>query len=140
MGASAFSNGAVFICAADDWVFSGTMGSLFTDPSLSGQGFCNQRWTEFSSYWFNGLVRRDDTNDLGMAQKPFSKARELSMTELLGEISGGGGLSSHDRRRPLQFPDARNVMSFVDGHVSYIKIYWNGTQVSDGFSVFYEPP
>jgi hypothetical protein len=28
----------------------------------------------------------------------------------------------------------------VDGHVSYIKIYWNGTQGPGGFSAFYEPP
>ncbi len=49
-------------------------------------------------------------------------------------------LSSHDRRQPLQFPDARNVMSFVDGHVSYIKIYWNGVTGGDGFPVKYEPP
>jgi prepilin-type processing-associated H-X9-DG protein len=49
-------------------------------------------------------------------------------------------LSSHDRRQPLQFQDARNVMSFVDGHVSYIKIYWNGVQGGGGFPVKYEPP
>ena len=85
-GGSVLSNNAVFVCAADDWIFSGTLGSWFTDPPLSGRGFCNQSWTEFSSYWFNGLVRGDDTNNLGMAQKPFSKAREPSMTELLGEI------------------------------------------------------
>jgi prepilin-type N-terminal cleavage/methylation domain-containing protein len=134
------SNNAVFVCAADDWVFSGTLGSWFTDPPLSGQGFCNQAWTDFSSYWFNGLARGDDTNNLGMAQKPFSTTRNPIKTDPVGEISGRGGLSSHDRRQPLQFPDARNVMSFVDGHVSYIKIYWNGTQGPDGFSAFYEPP
>jgi prepilin-type N-terminal cleavage/methylation domain-containing protein len=134
------STNAVFVCAADDWVFSGTLGSWFTDPPLSGQGFCNQAWTDFSSYWFNGLVQGDNTNDVGMAQKPFAKTREPVKTDLIGEISGGGGLSSHDRRQPLQFPDARNVMSFVDGHVSYIKIYWNGVQGVDGFPAFYEPP
>src|ERR1039458_6337385 len=48
------SNNAVFVCAADDFVFSGTLGSWFTDPPLIGQGFCNQAWTQFSSYWFNG--------------------------------------------------------------------------------------
>jgi prepilin-type N-terminal cleavage/methylation domain-containing protein len=131
---------AVFVCAADDWVFSGTLGSWFTDPPLSGRGFCNQSWTDFSSYWFNGLARGDNTNDVGMAQKPFATTRAPSKTELIGEISGGGGLSSHDRRQPLQFPDARNVMSFMDGHVSYIKIYWNGTEGPDGFPAFYEPP
>jgi prepilin-type N-terminal cleavage/methylation domain-containing protein len=134
------SNNAVFVCAADDFVFTGTLGSWFTDPPLSGQGFCNQAWTHFSSYWFNGLVRGNDTNNPGMAQKPFASVYEPARTEIIGEISGGGGLSSHDRRQPLQFQDARNVMSFVDGHVSYIKIYWNGTQGPDGFPAFYEPP
>ena len=95
LGQGSLSNNAVFVCAADDWVFSGTLGSWFTDPPLSGHGFCNQAWTEFSSYWFNGLARGDDTNNLGMAQKPFSTTREPTKTELIGEISGGGGLSSH---------------------------------------------
>jgi prepilin-type N-terminal cleavage/methylation domain-containing protein len=131
LGQGSLSNNAVFVCAADDWIFSGTLGSWFTDPPLSGHGFCNQAWTEFSSYWFNGLARGDDTNNLGMAQKPFSTTREPIKTELIGEISGGGGLSSHDRRQPLQFQDAPNVMSFVDGHASYIKIYWNGTPGPD---------
>jgi len=31
-------------------------------------------------------------------------------------------------------------MSFVDGHVSYILIYWNGVEGSDGCPAFYEPP
>jgi len=122
LGQGSLSNNAVFVCAADDWGFSGTLGSWFTDPPLSGQGFYNQAWTEFSSYWFNGLARGGDTNNLGMAQKPFSTTREPAKTELVGEISGGGALSSHDRRQPLQFQDAPNVMSFVDGHASYIKI------------------
>jgi prepilin-type N-terminal cleavage/methylation domain-containing protein len=129
----------VFICAADDFVFSGTFGSWFADQSLSGHGFCNQAWTDFSSYWFNGLARGDDTNDVGMAQKPFASVREPGRTELIGEISGGIGVSGHDRRQPLQFQDARNVMSFVDGHVDYIKIYWNGVQGLGGFPAFYEP-
>ena len=140
LGQGSLSNNGVFVCAADDWVFSGTLGSWFTDPPLSGHSFCNQAWTEFSSYWFNGLARGNDTNNLGMAQKPFSTTREPIKTELIGEISGGGGLSSHDRRQPLQFQDAPNVMSFVDGHASYIKIYWNGAPGPDGFSAFYEPP
>jgi prepilin-type N-terminal cleavage/methylation domain-containing protein len=130
----------IFVCPADDWVFSGTLGSWFTDPPLSGQRFCNQAWTHFSSYWFNGLARGDDTNDVGMARKPFASVREPAKTELIGEDSGGMSLSSHDRRQPLQFQDAPNVMSFVDGHVGYIKIYWNGTQGLGGFSAFYEPP
>jgi prepilin-type N-terminal cleavage/methylation domain-containing protein len=131
---------AVFICAADDFVFTGTLGSWFDNPPLSGEGFCHQAWTHFSSYWFNGGVRTDDTNDLGMAQKPFASVRQPEKTALIGEISGGIGLSSHFRRQPLQFQDAVNVMSFVDGHADCIKIYWNGVEGLAGAPAFYEPP
>jgi prepilin-type N-terminal cleavage/methylation domain-containing protein len=143
LGQGSLSNSAVFCCAADDWDLTGTLGSWFAgsaNPPLSGQGFCHQAWTQFSSYWFNGLARGATNNNLGMAQKPFTTTRDPSKTALVGEDSGGLGLSSHDRLQPLQFQNARNVMSFVDGHVSAIKIYWNGIQGSDGFCAFYEPP
>ena len=131
----------VFRCPADDFAFTGTLGSWFTDPPLSGQGFCNQSWTHFSSYWFNGGVRTDaHTNDLGMAQRPFASVREPTKAELIGEISGAMALSSHVRKHPLQFQDALNVMSFVDGHSACIRIYWNGVVGIDGFPAFYEPP
>jgi len=136
---NASSSNAVFVCAADDFDLSGPIGEWIFGP-FNCRGFCNLPWTHFSSYWFNGGVFNDDTNELDMAQKPFSSVREPARTELIGEDSGGIGLSSHDRRQPLQFPDARNVMSFVDGHVSYIKIYWNGVTGGDGFPVKYEPP
>ena len=134
------SSNDVFVCAADDFDMSGPIGSWFMSPS-TGQGFCHQDWTRFSSYWFNGGVTHSaDTNEVGMAQKPFASVREPVRTELIGEISGGLGLSGHDRRLQLQFQDARNVMSFVDGHVSYIKIYWNGVTGLDGAPALYEPP
>jgi len=134
------TNLPLFICPADDFDLSGPIGSWFFETS-AGQGFCHQTWTLYSSYWFNGGVTHDaDTNEVGMAQKPFASVRDPARTELIGEISGGVGLSSHNRDQPLQFPDARNVMSFVDGHVSHIKIYWNGVIGLDGFPALYEPP
>jgi len=137
---NASSSNAAFVCAADDFDLSGPIGEWIFGP-FNCRGFCNLSWTHFSSYWFNGGVLRDaDTNDLGMAQKPFASVREPVKTELIGEDSGGIGLSAHNRDQPLQFPDARNVMSFVDGHVNYIKIYWNGVTGGDGFPVKYEPP
>jgi hypothetical protein len=32
------------------------------------------------------------------------------------------------------------VISIVDGHVSHLKIFWNGVPGGDGFPVKYEPP
>src|ERR1039458_3889099 len=133
------SNNAVFACPADDFALEGTIDSWFWTTS-TGKGFCCQAWTQFSSYWFNGGARGTNNTVLGMAQKAFASVRDPVKTELIGEISGAAGLSSHDRVQPLQFPDARNLMSFVDGHVDYIKIYWNGVIGLDRFPSFYEPP
>jgi prepilin-type processing-associated H-X9-DG protein len=40
---------------------------------------------------------------------------------------------SHD----FWYNDAKNMASFVDGHVSYIKMYWNPGQ---GEACWYNPP
>lgn len=58
---------------------------------------------------------------------------------LMGEVSGSAGLSTHTRKAKLQFADAQNVVSFVDGHVSFIRTFWNGVPAMEGFPFFYEP-
>ena len=136
---SSSPNNTVFACPADDFDLEGPIGSWFFETS-TGRGFCHQAWTQFSSYWFNGGARGTNHPGLGMAQKSFASVREPVKTGLIGEISGGIGLSSHNRVQPLQFPDARNVMSFVNGHVSYIEIYWNEVKGLDGCPALYEPP
>ena len=132
------ANNPIFICPADDFNLNGPIGTWFNNGS-SGQGFCTQMWTHHTSYWFNGLARGNQTNDLGMAQKPFTTVRLPSLTVLGGEISGGIGVSTHVRLQPLQFNDAKNVMGFVDGHVSLVKMYWNGVVGFNGFPGLYEP-
>jgi type II secretory pathway pseudopilin PulG len=100
--------------------------------------FCTLPLTYYSSYGFNGAQR--STNDFGMARRPFATVREPSRTTLNGEISGGIGISWHDPRPEGQYCNARNVGGFVDGHASYVKIYWNGLGGIDGFPFWYEPP
>jgi prepilin-type N-terminal cleavage/methylation domain-containing protein len=134
------SSNTVFICPADDFIFTGKLAVWFDVHTLNEHSFCKQSWTLYSSYWFNGGVRAWGKKDYGMVEKPFASVRQPSKTELIGEISGGIGMSSHVRRQPLQFKDAPNVMSFVDGHASLIKIFWNGVEGMNGFAAFYEPP
>ncbi|HEY1661888.1 MAG TPA: prepilin-type N-terminal cleavage/methylation domain-containing protein [Verrucomicrobiae bacterium] len=133
------STNAVYSCPADDFDLSGPIRTWLSD-GVNGKGFYTQVWSDYSSYWFNGGALRGDTNDLGMAQKAFTSVHGPDRTVLIGEISGGMGLSSHNRLQPLQFPDAPNVMGFVDGHADYIRMYWNGTVGLGGFPAFYEPP
>ena len=134
---NAATNHPVFICPADDFDLDGPIGSWFTYHSR-GRGFHAQAWTHFASYWFNGGVR--ETNDFGLAQKPFTSVRLPALTVLGAEISGGIGVSGHVRIQPLQFPNAKNVLGFVDGHVSLTPVYWNGVVGSPGFPAYYEPP
>ncbi len=94
--------------------------------------------THYSSYGFNGVQR--GTNDFGMAQQRFASVHDPSKTALDGEISGGIGVSWHDPRPQGQYNDAPNVGGFVDGHVSYVKIYWDGAGGVAGFPFYYEPP
>ena len=75
-----------------------------------------------------------------MGGKPFSSVREPSRLILAGELSGVYSLSTHERKERYQFNNAKNVMSFVDGHVSFIRMYWNGVKGWGNSSFFYEPP
>lgn len=114
-----FTNYAVFVCPSD--------------PSLYNIGL-----TYNSSYGFNGVERTN--NDFGMAGRLFSTVHDTAKTDLNGEIAGGLGQSWHSKPVQQQRPDAPGVGGFVDGHVSYVKMYWNGTSGVDGFPFFYEPP
>jgi prepilin-type N-terminal cleavage/methylation domain-containing protein len=113
-----FTNAAVFVCPSDS-------------------GLYNIGLTYYSSYGFNGVERA--TNDYGMAGRLFSTVHDPAKTDLNGEIAGGLGESWHSKPVGQQRPDARGVGGFVDGHVSYVKIYWNGTSGVNGFPFFYEP-
>jgi prepilin-type N-terminal cleavage/methylation domain-containing protein len=114
-----FTNYAVFVCPSD--------------PGLYNIGL-----TYNSSYGFNGVQRAN--NDFGMAGRLFSTVHDTAKTDLNGEIGGGMGESWHSKPVQQQRPDARGVGGFVDGHVSYVKMYWNGASGVDGFPFFYEPP
>lgn len=115
---------------------SSTNEPLFVCPSDTS--FYTLDLTYNSSYGFNGAQRA--TNDLGMAGRLFSSVHNTAKTDLDGEIGGGLGESWHTAPIAQQRQDAQGVGGFVDGHVSYVKIYWNGTSGVDGFPFWYEPP
>ena len=133
------TNDALFVCPADDFDCDNpSISELFLFSQVAGKGFYRQAETHHSSYAFNGAAPDDPETRMG--GKPFSSVREPARLVLVGELSGAFGLSAHERQHPYQFNNARNVMSFVDGHVSYIRIYWNGVKGFDGLSCFYAPP
>ena len=118
LGASSSTNFA-FVCPADTSLYAISL-------------------THYSSYGFNGAAR--GSNDFGMAQRHFASVNQPSRTALDGEISGGIGVSWHAPEPVGQYNNAPNVGGFVDGHVDYLKIYWDGIKGIPDFPFFNEPP
>lgn len=107
----------VFICPSDS-VLSAQIGHAFT------------------SYTFNGYEVGPNAIPRITGQK-LGAIRSPGKAVLAGEWPAFFGGSWHPPSAP-NHRDARNVLSFVDGHASFSKIYWNG--ISDSDPSAYEPP
>ncbi|HEY3857040.1 MAG TPA: prepilin-type N-terminal cleavage/methylation domain-containing protein [Verrucomicrobiae bacterium] len=107
---------------------------VFICPSDSV--ICKQLGHAYTSYTFNGYevgpgsLPRITGQKLGAIKSP-------SKADLVGEWTAFFGGAMHPKIDSNQ-PDPRNVLGFVDGHVRFVKIYWNG--VSDSNPCDYEPP
>jgi prepilin-type N-terminal cleavage/methylation domain-containing protein len=147
-GASS-SRDRLFACPADTFYYDLLPNGLGYVP----QGFHEQSFSDYSSYAFNGGT----TNPVfgfrtpGLAGRKISSIKDPAKTVLVAEIPALFPFSWHQPKRPDSvgtplFSDAKNMVSFVDGHVSYIKIYWNTNRIlSGGISYLttatdYDPP
>jgi prepilin-type N-terminal cleavage/methylation domain-containing protein len=104
----------------------------------------------FSSYAFNGgdnVARKFFKKTLaypGLGGVNLSSVKHPTRTVLVAEIAAFGPWSWHDpsthgatHESGTLYDDSRNVVSFVDGHVSYIKVHWSPGQE---WAASYEPP
>jgi prepilin-type N-terminal cleavage/methylation domain-containing protein/prepilin-type processing-associated H-X9-DG protein len=138
----------LFACPAD--VF---FPSFFTNGpppykyvSLS---FHDQPFSDFSSYVFNGgnnLTQTNKDNTIvisrpGLTGVMLNAVKHPARTALISEGSAPCPWSWHEPSRSIPYNDAKNMVSFVDGHVSYIKIYWNSAFIGGNSQAFmYDPP
>jgi len=139
----------LFACPADNFfpsyifitntVWTYLRRSLHDDPVFN-----------YSSYAFNGGDNVSRTYNItnhfslpGLTGVKFSSIKHPARTVLVAEISALEPWSWHQPSPSLVFNDAKNMVSFVDGHVSYIKIYWDSTPLPNGglsFAAAYNPP
>ena len=136
----------VFACPADRFFYDYPT-LAYHDGSLH-----DQLESDYSSYAFNGGSVGTETNPppafLNEAAWPGlfgwkqTAIKDPVKTLLVTETSACFPWSWH---QPLKLPagqyginDARNMVSFADGHVSYIKIYWNSN--FNLTSCCYDPP
>jgi len=148
----------LFACPADAFYFDYWLNYHYPKP-LQGyvpDSVWAQSRSDFSSYLFNagnlmGTPKHPEWVRPGIAGLPLSSIKHPSKTVLVAEIPALIPFSWHQPKRPLYiistrncpngiFNNAMNMVSFVDGHVSYIKMYWNTASGPAAVSGYYDPP
>jgi prepilin-type N-terminal cleavage/methylation domain-containing protein len=134
----------LFACPADSFYYD------FPTLTYHALSLHEQSDPDFSSYAFNagnGCTNPppaflNHTCWPGVFGRTTASVKDPAQTDLLYEVSAMFPFSWH---QPQKLPsgvygvnDARNVVAFVDGHVSYIKIYWNAN--FNIMSCTYDPP
>jgi prepilin-type N-terminal cleavage/methylation domain-containing protein/prepilin-type processing-associated H-X9-DG protein len=145
----------IFACPADTFYYDWARGYV-------PRSHHDQSLFDFSSYTFNAMNLATLPTNItpvgakqiiwpGIGGRTLSSIRHPARTVLVAESPAFFPYSWHEPR-PYQhggiqprgivlFNDAKNVVSFADGHVAYIKIYWGNIVTNGGFmSCFYDPP
>ena len=140
---------AIFACPADTFYYDENNGAYVP------HGHHELTIFDYSSYAFNGLNLLTNYPNFayngalpGIAGQKMSTIKNPDKTILTLEASGVLPYSWHQPKLTLAgdvplFNDAKNMVSFVDGHVSYLDIYWNSSRYPNGsFScaAYYDPP
>jgi prepilin-type N-terminal cleavage/methylation domain-containing protein len=146
-GASSAKDG-LFACPADAF-YPSFVPTNATGWQYNRQSLHDQPIFDYSSYAFNGGDNATRTSAAGQWKAPgltgvkLSSVKHPSRTVLVAEASALAPWSWHEPSSRLLFTDARNIVSFVDGRVTYIKIYWDNSPLPGGgwsFSLAYDPP
>ena len=135
----------VFACPADIFYYD------YPSLAYETRSLHDQFDSDYSSYGFNGgngftswppPAFLNETSFPGVFGLKQDSVKDPVKTVLLMEIAAFFPWSWH---QPQKLPsgqyginDAKNVASFVDGHVSYVKIYWNSAY--NITSCCYDPP
>jgi prepilin-type N-terminal cleavage/methylation domain-containing protein len=138
----------VFTCPADTFYYK--IGN-YVKTTYVTQGMHEQEMSDYTSFFFNGgnlypYFPNPLTGGawLGIAGQKLNSIKDPVKTVLVAEASAYLPFSWHQSAprtptgpKPPMFNDAENTVSFVDGHVSYIKIYWNGRKA---MAIHSDPP
>ena len=148
----------LFACPADTFYPSFVLPNTNSPAHYMRKSLHENSIFDYSSYAFNGgdnvprtfgTTNRFSITQRGLTGVKFSSIQHPARTILVAEVSALAPWSWHSPQWPdvpreaLTYNDARNMISFVDGHVSYIKIYWNSARYPGGglsFAMSYDPP
>jgi prepilin-type N-terminal cleavage/methylation domain-containing protein len=129
------SQDKLFACPADTFYYNyNSYPAIFIAQNLH-----DQFDSDYSSYGFNG-GNGYATSFPGVFGMKLASIKIPTQTLLVTELPAFAPWSWHQPQKlppgECEFIDAKNMASFVDGHVNYIKIYFNAIQTSE----CYDPP
>jgi prepilin-type N-terminal cleavage/methylation domain-containing protein len=141
------SKDKLFACPSDTFFYG--PGPQFRAIAFVAQSHHDQAWADYSSYRFNGneftnlpVPYHGEPAVLGISGRKLSSIMHPARTVLIAEAPAIIPYSWHHPKQPIAntnncfFNNAMDMVSFVDGHVSYIKMYWE----PQSFSMQYNPP
>jgi prepilin-type N-terminal cleavage/methylation domain-containing protein len=128
----------IFACPADTFYYD-------QDRNYVSQSFHQQARSYYSSYGFNGGNFPVGNPPVilwpGIAGRKLTSVREPIKTVLVLEFPALSPYSWHEPVGISRYNNAKDMVSFVDGHVSFIKIYWDATTTLHHIEAWqYNPP
>jgi len=128
---------ALFACPADTY--------YYFEYTLIPQGRHMQPQYNYSSYAFNaGNIRSTAGEFPGIAGRKLTSIKNPARTVLVTEFASLDPYSWHANQKEASgqagASGSRNMVSFVDGHVNYIKIYWDTNTTGPIQAWQYDPP
>lgn len=131
----------LFACPADTFYYE------YDDSDRISQSLHLQERYYYSSYAFNGgnfpAGKPPVTRWPGIAGRKLSSIKDPVKTVLVAEFAALLPYSWHQPAGATgHYNNAQNMVSFVDGHVKFIKMYWDAALVVNGHleAWQYEPP
>jgi type II secretory pathway pseudopilin PulG len=113
--------------SANDKVFACPQDRGYGDGPAKPQPFCHSARHDFTSYVFNGVNFPGVPN---IAGREVAAIRDPARTLLVMEWTAHAPLSWHRSRTGRAntpfYRDAESGVGFVDGHVAFVRIYYDG--------------
>jgi prepilin-type N-terminal cleavage/methylation domain-containing protein len=134
----------LFACPADTFNYRNELGIPLIHASMH-----DDSWADYSSYWYSrlNLVPNPATGGFyhGIAGRKISTIRDPVRTVMVVDQPGCFAYSWHQPQMltdpgPKRVNDSKNMVGFMDGHVSYVKFYYDTNDALSVWPCFYNPP
>lgn len=126
----------LFACPADTFYWSRGNGA----GNYHNQGLCTEADADFTSYAFNG-GNLTNTNYPGLAGVRLTAVRVPARTVFILESAAMTPFSWHKPQKnanDYRYLNSMDVASFVDGHVNYIRMYFDTNSGDEAWHL--DPP